>query len=52
MEDDGKIYQWDLDPAFRRPGRFDQVLFVPPPDTSARASILALKLRGKPLADA
>jgi SpoVK/Ycf46/Vps4 family AAA+-type ATPase len=42
---------WDLDPAFRRPGRFDQVLFVPPPDTSARASILALKLRGKPLAD-
>jgi transitional endoplasmic reticulum ATPase len=23
---------WDLDPAFRRPGRFDQVLFVPPPD--------------------
>ena len=23
---------WHLDPAFRRPGRFDDVLFVPPPD--------------------
>ncbi|MEZ4394220.1 MAG: ATP-binding protein [Polyangiales bacterium] len=42
---------WDLDSAFRRPGRFDQVLFVPPPDTPARAQILALKLRGKPVAE-
>ncbi len=39
---------WDLDPAFRRPGRFDQVLFVPPPDTPARAQILRLKLQGRP----
>ncbi len=39
---------WDLDPAFRRPGRFDQVLFVPPPDTPARAQILKLKLEGRP----
>ena len=31
---------WHLDPAFRRPGRFDRVLFVPPPDTPARAEIL------------
>jgi len=23
---------WHLDPAFRRPGRFDRILFVPPPD--------------------
>ena len=23
---------WDIDPAFHRPGRFDRVLFVPPPD--------------------
>ena len=23
---------WAVDPAFRRPGRFDRVLFVPPPD--------------------
>lgn len=39
---------WDLDPAFRRPGRFDQVLFVPPPDVAARVQILRLKLVGKP----
>lgn len=40
---------WDVDPAFRRPGRFDRVLFVPPPDTAARADILRAMLRGKPV---
>ena len=25
---------WHLDPAFRRPGRFDRILFVPPPDAA------------------
>ncbi|MBL8603325.1 MAG: AAA family ATPase [Myxococcales bacterium] len=39
---------WDLDSAFRRPGRFDQVLFVPPPDAPARGQILRLKLKDKP----
>lgn len=39
---------WHLDPAFRRPGRFDRVLFVPPPDGLARASILRILLEGKP----
>ncbi|HZS37821.1 MAG TPA: ATP-binding protein [Polyangia bacterium] len=39
---------WDVDPAFRRPGRFGEVLFVPPPDLRARVEILKLKLRGKP----
>jgi transitional endoplasmic reticulum ATPase len=39
---------WHLDPAFRRPGRFDRIIFVPPPDQGARASILRLMLRGKP----
>jgi SpoVK/Ycf46/Vps4 family AAA+-type ATPase len=39
---------WDVDPAFRRPGRFGDVLFVPPPDLRARVEILKLKLRGKP----
>jgi ATP-dependent 26S proteasome regulatory subunit len=39
---------WHLDPAFRRPGRFDRVLFVPPPDAGARAAILRILLRGKP----
>jgi SpoVK/Ycf46/Vps4 family AAA+-type ATPase len=40
---------WHLDPAFRRPGRFDRIIFVPPPDQDARASILQLKLKGKPV---
>ena len=39
---------WHVDPAFRRPGRFDQVLFVPPPDAAARAEVLNIHLRGKP----
>jgi len=42
---------WHLDPAFRRPGRFDRIIFVPPPDTSARAAILRILLRGKPVDD-
>ncbi|HEY2881521.1 MAG TPA: ATP-binding protein [Pirellulales bacterium] len=40
---------WHLDPAFRRPGRFDRVLFVPPPDAPARAAILEILCRGKPM---
>lgn len=39
---------WNLDPAFRRPGRFDRIVFVPPPDASSRESILRLKLHNKP----
>jgi AAA+ superfamily predicted ATPase len=39
---------WHLDSAFRRPGRFDRILFVPPPDLGARASILRLLCRNKP----
>ena len=42
---------WHLDPAFRRPGRFDRILFVPPPDAVARAAILRLHCRGKPVQD-
>lgn len=42
---------WHLDAAFRRPGRFDRILFVPPPDADARAAILRLLLRGKPQED-
>ena len=41
---------WAIDPAFRRPGRFDRVLFVPPPDRAARASILQILLAGRPAA--
>ncbi len=40
---------WHLDPAFRRPGRFDRIVFVPPPDEPARESILEIKLKGKPV---
>ncbi len=41
---------WHLDGAFRRPGRFDEIAFVPPPDRAGRAEILALLLRDKPTA--
>jgi len=40
---------WHLDPAFRRPGRFDKIALVTPPDEPARASILNIMLKGKPL---
>ena len=40
---------WHVDPAFRRPGRFDRILFVPPPDGPARAGILRILLGGKPV---
>ncbi|MEM8711521.1 MAG: AAA family ATPase [Planctomycetota bacterium] len=39
---------WHLDTAFRRPGRFDRLVFVPPPDAAARAAILEVHLRDKP----
>ena len=40
---------WHLDPAFRRPGRFDRIIFVPPPDESARESIVEILARDKPV---
>ncbi|MEL6988289.1 MAG: ATP-binding protein, partial [Bacteroidota bacterium] len=40
---------WNLDPAFRRPGRFDRIIFVPPPDDLSRTAILKLKLQNKPI---
>jgi len=39
---------WRIDSAFRRPGRFDHVLFVPPPDQEARESILEIILNDIP----
>ncbi len=39
---------WRVDSALRRPGRFDRVLFVPPPDAPARKSILQICLRDLP----
>lgn len=40
---------WDIDSAFKRPGRFDRVIFVEPPDKEARKVIFKLKLEGKPV---
>jgi SpoVK/Ycf46/Vps4 family AAA+-type ATPase len=40
---------WHIDPAFRRPGRFDRIIFVPPPDEPARASIIEVLAKGKPI---
>lgn len=40
---------WYLDPAFRRPGRFDRIVFVQPPDKTAREEILKLELKDKPV---
>jgi len=39
---------WDVDSAMKRPGRFSRSVFVPPPDTEARARIVELKLTGVP----
>ncbi|MFS0774854.1 ATP-binding protein [Neobacillus sp. 3P2-tot-E-2] len=40
---------WDVDDAFKRPGRFDKLVFVPPPDREARKLIFQLKLSGRPV---
>ncbi len=42
---------WHLDTAFRRPGRFDRIIFVQPPDLESRESILKIMLKGKPVKD-
>ncbi|WP_192820273.1 ATP-binding protein [Rufibacter sp. LB8] len=39
---------WNMDSAFRRPGRFDRIVFVTPPDQPARQTILDVMLEGKP----
>lgn len=42
---------WYIDPAFRRPGRFDRIIFVAPPDEEARKSIFKIQLKEKPVKD-
>ncbi|MCG2863235.1 MAG: AAA family ATPase [Vulcanisaeta sp.] len=37
---------WSIDPALLRPGRFDKVIYIPPPDRDARREILRVHLRG------
>jgi len=41
---------WDVDPALRRPGRFDRVIFVGLPDSEARTEIAKFHLRDRPVA--
>ncbi len=41
---------WDVDPAMRRPGRFDRMIFVGLPDAEARAGIVRFHLRDRPVA--
>ena len=40
-----------LDPALLRPGRFDRLVYVPPPDRAARLEILKVHTRRMPLAE-
>ena len=39
-----------VDPALLRPGRFDRIIYVPPPDFNARLEILLIHTRATPLA--
>ncbi len=40
-----------VDPAFRRPGRFDREIFIGPPDAPGRREILTIQTREMPLSD-
>src|ERR671923_1890266 len=40
-----------IDPALLRPGRFDRLLYVPPPDYESRKQIIRIHTKKKPLAD-
>lgn len=42
---------WNIDSAFLRPGRFDEKIYVPLPDSKAREKILHLQLVGAPCAE-
>ena len=42
-------HPWDVDTALRRPGRLDRTLLVLPPDLEARASLLEMSLRDRPV---
>jgi SpoVK/Ycf46/Vps4 family AAA+-type ATPase len=42
---------WDVDPAMKRPGRFDRSIFVPPPDAASRAEMFRTKLVDVPIGE-
>ena len=39
---------WELDSALLRPGRFDYIIYIPPPDMEARKEIFWVHLKGIP----
>ncbi|MGH2588885.1 MAG: ATP-binding protein, partial [Dehalococcoidia bacterium] len=41
-------HPWDVDTALLRPGRFDRVILVLPPDRTAREAVLRFHLRERP----
>lgn len=41
-----------IDAAVRRSGRFDKLIFIPPPDVEARRAMLDFHLRGRPMQSA
>jgi SpoVK/Ycf46/Vps4 family AAA+-type ATPase len=42
-------HPWDVDVALRRPGRFDRMLLVLPPDEAAREAVFRYHLRDRPI---
>ncbi len=42
---------WSVDAAFRRPGRFDRIIMVEPPDVAAREEMLGSMLQQKPIGE-
>ena len=42
-------HPWDVDPALKRPGRFDRTVLVPPPDRPARKVIMERYMRERPM---
>jgi transitional endoplasmic reticulum ATPase len=40
-----------VDTALLRPGRFDRIVYIPPPDLDARKAILRIHTKGMPLAE-
>ncbi|MFP3219989.1 MAG: CDC48 family AAA ATPase [Candidatus Marsarchaeota archaeon] len=40
-----------LDPALLRPGRFDEVIYVPPPDAKSRLEVIKIHVKRVPLAE-
>jgi AAA+ superfamily predicted ATPase len=43
-------HPWDVDTALRRPGRFDRILLVLPPDRPAREAVFRYHLQQRPVA--